>query len=526
MTDVDLAALAKAALTVATREDILELRAKFFDGPFDSGSAFGGAETFEELDALMGAFTRISDARGRMIDAEILIENVARNGGSPADFLTILDDAASRATEALTLGGESTFERQDDALGTKGLRRLVPGFLRRAVWEKKPALTTERGSIAAAAGTGPSFQLSAKDGGRTRWLMVVGHNGRDREGEIFPQAGLELNVKAIQQTGIFPEAWIGHEPGSRWGLADFVDVLDGVYVASGLVDDNPTAAAVAVQLAAKADELGVSHAYAIVEQVGDEIRSFFDYEISVLPRARAALPETGALIVGAKEAAMDPKKREEIEGMLGKDLSDGLFAGVDTVNGLVAAAGLDRKDLAPEPTPEEAAVAAAADALAVAEKARDDAAAAHKTPTGEAPPAEPPPAPPTEPTPAAAAAPVANAAAIPPVTTGEKSADEQLDERIQKVVVATMTPFAEAMQEMGLGIKQLMETDESKTAARIKNAGPAYVASKDAGNIEAGVAGSGPGREPVSEGEQTMADWMTDGIFGKDAEKAAEPVTN
>jgi hypothetical protein len=306
-----------------------------------------------------------------------------------------------------------------------------------------------------------------------------------------------------------------------------VDVLDGIYVASGLVDDNATAQAVAVQLAAKSDTLGVSHAYAVVDQVGDEIRSFFDYEISVLPRARAALPETGALIIRAKEAAMDPMKREEIEGMLGKEVAAGLFAGVDAVNGLVEAAGLDRKAI--PPTEAETAAATAREALATAEKAvADEQAAAHATPTGEAPPAEPPPAPPTEPTPAAAAAPVANAAAVPPVTTGEKSADEQLDERIQKAVIATMTPFAEAMQEMGLGLKQLLATDESKTAARIKNAGPAYVASKDASNQQTpGEAqGPGPGRAPVNEAEESLPDWMVRGIFGKEQEAAAEPVTN
>lgn len=530
MTEAELAALAIEALSVATREEILELRAKFFDGvTVTSGSSFSGATSFEQMDALMAAINRVSDARGQMMDAEILIENLARNGGTSADFLSILDDAAARASSALTESGPAAFDRQEDALGGKGLdlARLVPGFLRR---KPRPVLTTALDSIAAAAGNGPSFQLSAKDGDRTRWLMVAGHNGRDREQEIFPLAALELNVKAIRQTGVYPEAWVDHQPGTRWGLADFVDVVDGVYVASGLVDDNPLAEQVALALAEKADTLGVSHAYAIVEQVGSEIRSFFDYELSVLPRERAALPETGALIVGAKEAEMDQMKRAEIEGMLGKEVAEGLFKGVDAVNGLVEAAGLDRKEIT-EPTPEEAAVTAATEALAVAEKARADAAEAHATPTGgTAPPADPP-KPPTEPSAAVTEPHNPAAAPDPRAGLGDKAADtEQLDAHIIAIVKAAMGPLAEAVGEMGMGVKALLETDDSKVAARIRNAGPAHVASKSDANAptsaEKVAAGTGPGRAPVNEAEQTMADWMSEGIFGNPQQAAPEPVTN
>lgn len=527
MTDAELAALAIEALTVGTREEILELRAKFFDGPMaGDGSAFSGATSFEQMDALMAAINRVSDARSQMMDAEILIENLARRGGTAADFVTILNDASARAASALEDGNSSHEDKGEEALGGKALARLVPGFLRR---RSKPVLTVALDSVAAAAGNGPSFQLSAKDGDRTRWLMVAGHNGRDREQEIFPLTALELNVKAIRQTGIYPEAWVDHTPGTRWGLADFVDVLDGVYVASGLVDDNPLAESVAVALGEKADTLGVSHAYAIVEQVGSEIRSFFDYELSVLPRERAALLETGALIIGVKEAEMDIKKRSEIEAMLGEKVAAGLFQGVDAVNELVTAAGLDRKEV--KPTDEEIAVTAATEALAVAEKARADAAAAHATPTGQTPPAPPetPPAPPTEPK-AGTATEAATAATPPVVTTGEKSADDLLDERIVKIVQAVIAPVAEAMGEMGIGMKALLETDDAKLAARIRNAGPAHVASKDNGNAptqaQHDAAGTGPGREPVNESEQSMADWMTDGIFGNAKQASPDPVTN
>lgn len=519
MDNAQLAALATEALTFESRDGLLELQAKFFDVPSSSEiNNFGppgvGPVTFEQQDAFMAAIRRISDARSHLLDAMSLIENVSRAGGGGPEMTAVLVEAGARASRALNDGETfiDTQETEDAALDAKSWRRLIPGFLRNngtpATHVPVPEFLSQ------------TIQIENKGHGPDRrWTMFVGHNGEDREKEWLTEEGFRLNVKAINETGNFPEAWVAHVPGSRWGVADFADLVDGVYVVSGLVDDTDTAHAVADTLASKAAEMGVSHSYAIIEQVGPEVRRFFDYEVSVLPRTHAALPETG-IIIGAKESTMvSEEQRNKINEALGPKLASKVLEGVDAINDFVDGAGIARKDAKPEAVIEaERVVAEAQTALETANKAAgiaeppaateppaEPVVNVHNTPSGD-PPATPP-APPTEPVPVLA----------------DKAITDAIDARMKEV----LAPLGEVIGEMSMGMKVLLESDDSKTADRIRNAGPAHVASKAAASAATATPemAAGPGQPAPLNGEPSMGDWFAESMgFGPD--KTTEPVTS
>lgn len=78
-----------------------------------------------------------------------------------------------------------------------------------------------------------------------RWMMIYSNNALDRD-QVEPNLFKEKSHKAFAElanAGILPmpEAWVWHVPGTRWGVADHLMVLDGndgfvLPVAFGTVD--------------------------------------------------------------------------------------------------------------------------------------------------------------------------------------------------------------------------------------------------------------------------------------------------
>ena len=85
-----------------------------------------------------------------------------------------------------------------------------------------------------------SFMVYKGVDGEYRWLAIYSNKFRDRDNppEIISEASHLNFVKSVNTGKVpFPELWLWHVEGSRWGEADFVGYDDnGFAVASGSVD--------------------------------------------------------------------------------------------------------------------------------------------------------------------------------------------------------------------------------------------------------------------------------------------------
>lgn len=85
-----------------------------------------------------------------------------------------------------------------------------------------------------------SFMVHKEADGSYRWFAIYSNKFRDRDQppEIISEASHLNFVKSVNSGELpFPELWLWHVDGSRWGIADFVGYDDnGFAVATGTVD--------------------------------------------------------------------------------------------------------------------------------------------------------------------------------------------------------------------------------------------------------------------------------------------------
>jgi hypothetical protein len=152
--------------------------------------------------------------------------------------------------------------------------------------------------------------------GTWRWLGIWTNDRKDREGERFPAEAHRDFVDWSDRTGKLPELWGWHTPGSRAGVAEMVDYHDGFMIAAGPFD--PEMTDVATKLAGMKD-VAMSHGYLYrpSEKVGGEFSRYRTFEISYLPRDKAANEGT-AFLVG-KEGQMNATKEQWLRQVYGDE---------------------------------------------------------------------------------------------------------------------------------------------------------------------------------------------------------------
>lgn len=209
-----------------------------------------------------------------------------------------------------------------------------------------------------------AFSVVKQKDGRSRFYAVWSNNFKDREGEIFTAASHKEFVDWAWSNKEFPELWMWHTAGSKFGQVDWLDATDDGFVhASGLVDAGKEA--LAEKLAEK--EMGVSHGFFGLQQA-NVIHWYRSYELSVLPLQNAAVWTTSFNLLNtgkaAEEMGFTPERRaffaamgiEEAQVKEWETQTDGLAA---TLKGL----GLESKaadlgtEIEPPPTPEQKAEA-------------------------------------------------------------------------------------------------------------------------------------------------------------------------
>lgn len=194
-----------------------------------------------------------------------------------------------------------------------------------------------------------AFRLYKEQDGAYRWLALVSNKYRDRDNkengpEIIEEAAHKEYVAYLDKTGDYPEAWLWHTPGTKWGRADWADYADGFLLMSGTVEKGMEDVAAALE----GEHLGVSHGF--YQRYSDQKKGIIGwyrtFEVSALPPEAAANPWT-ALTVIQKEAgmALDERKRAFIVGKLGAQRVTDLEGDLLALGKALEAAGVEYKDL-------------------------------------------------------------------------------------------------------------------------------------------------------------------------------------
>lgn len=190
--------------------------------------------------------------------------------------------------------------------------------------------------------------------GRLRWLAIHTNNFRDDDGkpEILSARSHKAFVYLVKEKLVpMPELWHWHIPGTRWGVADYVDFVEmekGLFLLStGLVDEGHEKEA--AYLSGK-DNL-VSHGMPNNTLFYDPddatvIGFYITKEISPLPRHRAANKFTGFFLQESDTMkGLRPEQREYLKSVSYTDEQiDQIQAALQTKDATAAEEGRATKE--------------------------------------------------------------------------------------------------------------------------------------------------------------------------------------
>lgn len=296
---------------------------------------YGGARSFDELDTYMRG-SRIRQQYDelnyqlRSLMGNVLDDESLNDGQRARAIMDLAEEFAARA--------EDVPDDVDDAIAA-GARETTD-----------PTPT---------AGTFRAF----KEADTWRWFAVYSNPIRDKTGERFPAQAHKDFVRWVDQdeAARMPELWDWHTPvgaafyppasGKRgMGRADFLDYQEPFAIAAGYF--YPEFNDSAERLGA-AKDLGVSHGYqyhpiAGLDQTTKEYRHYFTFEISPLPRSKAAnditlfLPDNGA-----KEDIMELRsdRRQHLVAIHGEGKVKAIESALETASAGLKDEGISFKDL-------------------------------------------------------------------------------------------------------------------------------------------------------------------------------------
>lgn len=367
----------------------------------------------------------------------------------------------------------------------KALGDVAPSFASRALKAlglrlnppREKAISDLHCSVSDVLG-GEALQIVKQADGQLRWFARYSNAWEDRDKELITEAAHKEYIEWADSTKNYPELWLWHTAGTRFGEADWLDFTEGFTHASGLIDDNPQAKAVVKALAAAAEsgaELGVSHGFMSL-QTGKYITKYRDFEVSVLPIERAAVWTTDFNVLG-KETMMGftAEKRKFLVDALGEDTVTKLEDATKGVSGQLKQLGIEYKSAEEqEQTSEKAVVAVLAEQ--VAELTGVVGALAQKITASEA---------------AAATAQKAATDANAAVQEVKKSDDEKIED-------AFLAKVAKAVGVLGTGVRPTASAENvvsAKEASGANGSGDFLLdmTSAQIANVFSGAAASAPG---------------------------------
>lgn len=185
------------------------------------------------------------------------------------------------------------------------------------------------------------FVVKQSDG-KMRWFARYSNAWEDRDQEIVTEAAHKEYIAWAYDNKTFPELWLWHTGGTRFGTTDWLDFSDGFAHASGIIDEGKES----VVDALKEQNLGVSHGFLSLQD-GKFINKYRTYEISVLPSERAAVETSGFNVLDStKESAMafTDEKRAWLVGALGEDAVANLEKSTEAMSGQLKSLGVAYKE--------------------------------------------------------------------------------------------------------------------------------------------------------------------------------------
>lgn len=256
---------------------------------------YGGAVSFSEADRYLQA-QEIEMAAGNQVS---MFESLERNV-----WQSDLD--ARQKAQAI------------QRLATELDERIASAVADPMVSPERAGQAAFRGQDAVSDDPGGTFIMRDKSGSY-RWLTIHTNKFRDREGDIFSEAAHKAYVEWANETKSFPALRLWHTP-IDFGTGDFVAYDDnGFVLASGTF--KPGFEDVAERLASEKN-LGCSHGYLYrPSDYRDGVyHAYRSYEVSVLPRARAANTLTSpAFFAGEEWPMLGAQQKEWLTDVLGEE---------------------------------------------------------------------------------------------------------------------------------------------------------------------------------------------------------------
>ncbi len=306
-----------------------------------------GATSFEEVEVIKAAQEQAEQMQETTCIAEGLMGNVLRSqdippGEKPGRLQRVIDGLVKRLGLA---GAEKQVIKTDD--GQKGnLRQQVnPGTDYLAVF---PKIESKRN---------PTFLITKDKAGNMRWLGIPTNKWRDRDTPpqiIEEKAHLEF-AGYLNKTKDFPILLSWHTPGTRIGIADWVDYSNGFLMMGGTIDKDKYNEAEKLREKCLTEDIGMSHGfvYSYSDKEKEIIGKYRTWEVSHLPAFNAANVWTSFDIIKKEgKTVLNPEKRKYLVELHGEDIVSGLERKAAELEKDLTSAGIDFKEFSPVDTKE------------------------------------------------------------------------------------------------------------------------------------------------------------------------------
>lgn len=199
-----------------------------------------------------------------------------------------------------------------------------------------------------------SFQIVKDKEGGLRWLGMPTNKWRDRDtpAQIIEETAHKEFVSFLNETKDFPELLSWHTPGTRIGVADWVDYSNGFLVMSGPIDKDKYGEAERLAEKCQAEDIGMSHGfvYTYSDKENEIIGHYRIWEVSHLPTSFAANVWTAIDILKKEVSQMsfNPEKRTYLVGLHGEEVVASLEAKAADLEKDLQSAGIEWKEAAGE----------------------------------------------------------------------------------------------------------------------------------------------------------------------------------
>ena len=360
-------------------------------------SSYGGATSFEELDALKDANNKARAVRETTWETQDLVGNVLRDPEmSPEQKAKAIGNIGSgfsaRVSKLVKVEKKEKKSYDMDVLEVQAIlakhKRRLSLVERTGEWLSKTRLhpeieyplsnkieviysmekfvkeltehpeSTVRESLVILKQAAEEMELVSLDergsvliekdlDGQWRAIMVPSNKFQDLDGDILSSAAHEEYVQWVKQNPhMMPEVLLWHQPVTKHSHAvDFMAYDDGFLIASAILEEHEAAGLLKAQ---QSYDLGMSHGSFALEtdpQNPKVITKYRMFEVSVLPIEKAANPFTDFDAVHiVKEARMKKETQDFIASIVGPEKAAALAAQSQAREKVLENAGIESKE--------------------------------------------------------------------------------------------------------------------------------------------------------------------------------------